>query len=155
MPRLEHPAYALGRGRPGSVPLTPAYQRLQADVDDDGYFEVETDHVDAVRARLAETYEVEYDGADVVVPEDHEEVASDSGDTSGDSAGGEPPDESTSGDSAADTYSRSDLDTMERERLKEIYLEELDGDRDEVDLRKPNELVAGILRMQADADEEA
>ncbi|GAA0200221.1 metallophosphoesterase [Haladaptatus pallidirubidus] len=98
--RIEHPAYALGSGKPGSVPLVPAYNRLQAGVDDEGYFDVDDEHADAVMERLADRYDVEYDDGDVVVPDaDGASKEPDEGTDSGD----EPPDSASDESTGAET----------------------------------------------------
>lgn len=148
MARLQHPAYVLGTGQPGSVPLAPVSNRQQADVDEDGYFEVVDEDAPAVRDRLAGVYDVEYEDGDVVVPDDHPTV---SDETSGDAT---PETESSDVDEGTDeeasgTYSRDELEEMEHEARKDVY-RDLGGDTDAIDMRKSGEVVAGILRLQAE-----
>jgi hypothetical protein len=64
---IEHPAYPLGEGKPDKVHLD---RYVKADVED-GRFEVpEGIDADEVKDRLADVYAVDYDGDDVVVPDE-------------------------------------------------------------------------------------
>lgn len=156
---LQHPAYVLESARPGEVMLAPESHRRSATVDDEGWFDVPDDlNADRIRDRLATTYDVEYadDGSVLSGGSAGDGAESDAeADANGADTADSGADDATEADvdESPGEYSREDLEEMDVDELREVF-DEVGGDRDAVDMRKPNEIVAGILRAQADAEQE-
>lgn len=139
---LQHPGYVLGTGRPAEVTLAPESLRRSAAIDEDGWFDVPEDvDADPIRDRLATVYDVEYDAEGAAHPIETDDDA-DAEPASGDA------DEEVDEDEA-DEYTRDELDELDLDALREVF-DDLGGDRDAVDMRKPNEIVAAILRLQTE-----
>ena len=146
---IKHPAYHEDVQR--GVPSRASIGSETYEVDDDGYLAVD-DESEAVAAmqRLAETYSVEYDDdgeiVDVNAPVD---TSVEDTDTGGASAARESDDGEEPPDEASAHRSREDLKERDHEELKDLF-RDLGGDTDAMDMRSKDEVIAGILRLDAD-----
>lgn len=164
MTEIKHPAYELNRG----IPTRASVGSTEYEIDENGYLSVADDKADTVMQRLAATYSVEYgDDGEIADTAAAVETAVDEAadDDSGDGDGGD----TDEGDNAAEaeaeaqtpaedgeegpdeTMDRSELEDWNMEALRDRY-ESLGGDPDGVDMRQKDELIAGILRLQADTE---
>lgn len=144
---IKHPAYELDRG----VPSRATVGDTDYTIDDDGYIpdgELD-DESDAVQvmAQLASTYGVTYD-------DDGEIEAESAPDTPGsdDEDGVVEADESDESDGeAGDTLSQDELQTLDRDELRERCRDNDAVDVEAINLNQTDEMVAALMRAQTEA----
>lgn len=155
---IQHPATVLERG----VPSRAGIGAEMYDIDDEGYFTVD-DEATAVEVmeRLAENYGVEYtddgeiegDATPAVTRVENSEdgESAESGDDSEETSGSEADDGEALAEAGADAFDRAELEEKERDDLREMVRDHPDVDEDEINLNKTEEMVAALLRADAES----
>ena len=160
--RIEHPRAARGQTPPDRVGVA---QRTHANVDDEGYFEVEDRRAEAVMQSFAERYGVEFtDDGDVVLPE--EDVDEDAGeaeeaepaDETEEATEADEADEATAEADGADEADEFDLeaflDQKYTERADAVAAGEVDAHLDELASAETSTTVEDAIEARREELEE-